>query len=333
MTQSNTIDLSKLPAPDVVEPLDYETLFAQRKAELLTIMPELADTLALESEPLTIQLQVSAYRELNLRQRINQAAKSVMLAYAVDADLENLGALLGVPRLTLVEADPSANPPIEAVLESNTAYRERIQLSLDGLSTAGPEQGYVYHARSADPRVKDAKVDAPTFTRATLDPGVEATLPAGAIVLIPSYDAGLAEPSPGDVVISVLSNNGDGTAPSDLLTAVESAVNGEDTRPTTDHVIVQSATIINYTVEAELTIYPGPDGTTVLESAQQAVAAYVSDNHRLGRDITISGLHAALHKEGVQNVALTAPVADIEVSKSEAAYCTAIDITLGGTDE
>lgn len=333
MTQSNTIDLSKLPAPNVVEPLDYETLLAQRKSELLGLMPELADTLELESEPITIQLQASVYRELNLRQRINQSAKAVMLAYAEDDDLNHLGALLGVQRLTLVEADPNANPPVEEELESNTAFRERIQLSLDGLSTAGPEQAYIYHARSADPRVKDAKVDSPTFERAVLDLGVEETLPAGAIVLIPTYDAGLANPSPGDVVLSVLSTEGDGTAPGDLLTAVDSAVSGEDKRPTTDHVIVQTAAIINYTIEAELTIYPGPDGTTVLEAAQAAVDKYTSENHRLGRDITRSGIYAALHREGVQNVDLTAPAADIPVSIAEAAYCTSTSITLGGTNE
>ena len=51
-----TIDLSQLPAPDVVEVLDYETLLAERKATLISLYPaELQDaiarTLALESEP------------------------------------------------------------------------------------------------------------------------------------------------------------------------------------------------------------------------------------------------------------------------------------------
>lgn len=35
-----SIDLSLLPAPDVVETLDYEVLFAERKTALIAAMPE-----------------------------------------------------------------------------------------------------------------------------------------------------------------------------------------------------------------------------------------------------------------------------------------------------
>lgn len=55
-----TIDLSQLPAPNVVEPLDYETLFAECKATLISLYPAdqqeaVARTLALESEPTRLQ--------------------------------------------------------------------------------------------------------------------------------------------------------------------------------------------------------------------------------------------------------------------------------------
>ncbi|TWR32429.1 baseplate assembly protein, partial [Cronobacter sakazakii] len=35
-----TIDLSQLPAPDVVEELDFETILAERKATLISLYPE-----------------------------------------------------------------------------------------------------------------------------------------------------------------------------------------------------------------------------------------------------------------------------------------------------
>ncbi len=44
-------------------------------------------TLELESEPATKLLQENAYRELLLRQRINEAAQAVMVAYAMGGDL------------------------------------------------------------------------------------------------------------------------------------------------------------------------------------------------------------------------------------------------------
>lgn len=48
------IDLNQLPAPDVVEELDFETILAERKATLISLYPEdqqeaVARTLTLES--------------------------------------------------------------------------------------------------------------------------------------------------------------------------------------------------------------------------------------------------------------------------------------------
>ena len=35
-----TIDISQLPPPDVIETLDFEQIFTERKAALLTSLPE-----------------------------------------------------------------------------------------------------------------------------------------------------------------------------------------------------------------------------------------------------------------------------------------------------
>lgn len=119
-----TIDLSQLPAPDVVEVLDYETLLAERKATLISLYPAeqqdaIARTLTLESEPIVKLLQENAYRELILRQRINEAAQAVMLPYSQGNDLNHLGANNGVTRLTNTPADDEAIPPVAAVMKSD----------------------------------------------------------------------------------------------------------------------------------------------------------------------------------------------------------------------
>ena len=144
-----TIDLSQLPAPNVVEPLDYETLLAERKATLISLYPAdqqdaVARTLTLESEPIVKLLQENAYRELILRQRINEAAKAVMVAYALDADLDQLGVNNGVTRLTISPADETTIPPTPAVMESNDDFRLRIASAFEGLSVAGPTGAYEY---------------------------------------------------------------------------------------------------------------------------------------------------------------------------------------------
>jgi phage-related baseplate assembly protein len=77
---SGTIDLSQLPPPVVVEPLDFETLFNERKEAFIALYPEdeqdvIRRTLSLESEPITMLLEENCYRELLLRQRVNEAAR------------------------------------------------------------------------------------------------------------------------------------------------------------------------------------------------------------------------------------------------------------------
>lgn len=300
-----TIDLSQLPAPDVVEALDYETLLAERKATLISLYPPeqqaaITRTLALESEPLVKLLQENAYRELILRQRINEAAKANMVAWATGADLDQLGANNGVTRLTLRAADNSTLPPTAAVMESDDNFRMRIAAAFEGLSVAGPSGAYEYHAKSADGRVAD----------------VSATSPA-----------------PAEVVITVLSREGDGTAPADLLEIVANALNDEDVRPVADRVQVQAATIVSYRVDATLFLYPGPEAEPIRAAAEAKLLAFINAQSRLGRDIRQSALYAALHVEGVQRVELAQPAADVVLDKTQAAWCSGYSITVGGSDE
>lgn len=294
------IDLSRLPPPNVVEPLDFETIFAERKAEFIALHPadeqaDVAATLALESEPITKSLQASAYRELGLRQRINEAARAVMLAYATKNDLEQLGALVGVPRLTISPADPENDIP--AVMESDADLRKRIQLAPQSFSVAGPEGAYRSHALGADGRVLDASA---------------------------------TSPAPCEVLITVLSREGSGVASEEILTAVRNALAADDVRPLTDLVTVQSAEIVNWTLRAKLYTFPGPDSSVVLVEAGKRLAAYKEETHRLGREVTLSGLYAALHVEGVERVELLEPLANVAISRVQAPYCVSSTIEHGG---
>lgn len=299
---SSSINLSQLPAPDVVETLDYETLLAERKAALIALYPAdeqaaVAATLALESEPIVKILQENAYREIVLRKRINEAAQAVMLAYAEGDDLDNIGANFGVERLLVDAGDASAVPPIAATHELDPEYRKRIVLSRDGHSTAGSRESYIYWGLSADGAVKD----------------IAATSPA-----------------PGVVTIYVLSRNGSGEAPLDLLQIVGAKLSAEDIRPMNDNLIVQSASIVPYQIEAALEIYPGPDTTVVRDSAIAAARTYAETQHRIGYDVTLSGIYAALHQPGVIRVHLNSPLADVVIGEGQASYCTAIQVTATG---
>ena len=289
------VDLSRLPSPDVVELLDFDTIFADAVARMKVHMPEFETR---ESDPATKQLLVLSYFAQLLRQRINDAARAVMPAHAVGADLDNIAAIFGITRFTLTPADASTGAA--AVMESDTDFRRRMVLAPEGYSVAGPEGSYIFHALSADADILDASA---------------------------------SSPSPGEVLVSILSREGSGVANAALVAKVDTYLSDVTRRPLTDLVTVQSAAIINYDVVATIHTYSGPDADIVLDAARTRLAAYVADWHRLGRDVTRSGIFAALHVDGVQNVDLIRPAADLIVSRQAAPYCTGVTVTFAGVGE
>ena len=146
MLEQQNLDLSTLPNPDIVEDIRYETVFEQMKQKLLEINPKYAQVLALESEPLNQVLQIFAYREMLLRQRINEAARANLLALAKGSDLEQLVAFYGVTRQQG---------------ESDDALRLRTKERILGTSTAGGLAHYRFQALSVSPDIRDISVDSP----------------------------------------------------------------------------------------------------------------------------------------------------------------------------
>lgn len=302
---STPIDLTQLPAPTVVEVLDFEAILATRKEHLVSLLPEaerdaVTALLELESEPATKLLEENSYQEIILRNRVNDAGKAIMLAFAVKGDLDQLGANVNVARLTITPAQPDAMPPVAAVMEDDDAYRLRIQEAPDGLSVAGPKASYEFHARSADGQVKDASA---------------------------------ISPAPAHVTVTVLSNDASGIASAELLATVARALSAEEVRPLGDRLTVQAAQVIDYQIEATLFIGVGPEVPILLDAAR-ANAARVSQPRRpLGHSIYRSACSAAVHVEGVRKVVLTSPAADIELDATQAARCTGITLHIVVRDE
>lgn len=293
---SDSLDLSLLPAPTVIEQLSYEDILAGMKADLVARMPAF-DTL-LETDPAIITLQVAAYREFLLRQEFNDRAKSVMLAYAGGSDLDHLAALVSVKRLVITPADPLNNVP--AVMEDDAALRQRVVLAPESFSVAGPELAYVFHARSADPGVVDASCTSPT---------------------------------PGEVVVTVLGRDGDGTVSPQTIQAVTDSVNSRSIRPLTDHVTVQNVAPVYFSIDAQIFTYAGPDANLILNNARAKLDAYLTANRLIGRDISFSALNAALHVDGVQRVVFNSPLETLVISPIQVAHCTSVNVAFGGYDD
>ena len=291
----STLDLSALPAPQVLESLDFEELY---QGKLSTFRLYMGDNWSanLESDPVVKQLELAAYRDMQLRARVNDAAKALLLAHAKSTDLDHLAANVSLSRLVIQAADPLAVPPVEEVKESDDALRERVQLAYEGLTTAGPRNSYILHARNASALVADASAESP---------------------------------SPARVTVTVLSLDGNGTATPALLATVAAALNDEDVRPLGDRVTVQSAQVLPYRIDAVLHMKgPGPESDTALAEAERKLAAWINPRKRLGVEVARSAIDAQLHVAGVARVEL-ASWQDIAPTMAQAAFCTGYSVTLG----
>ncbi|WP_186024251.1 baseplate J/gp47 family protein [Burkholderia gladioli] len=296
--RTTPIDLSQLPAPDIVDELDYETILAEKKARLVSLYPkeqqdEIAATLELESEPMVKLLQEGAYEKMLLLALMNEKARGILLAYAKRSTLEHIGALFDVDRLLISPGDPDQG--IDPVYEDDDSLRERIQLAPRGFSVAGPDDAYVFHARAADGRVKAAT----------------------------AYS-----PSPCVMIVTVLSREGDGTASQELIDIVKKAL--EKKRPQADEVIVQSAKIVPYAIRATLRFFNGPDRTVALAEAKKKTLQFAESMHRPGSEVTKDGLYASMRVAGVQKVLLDTPAEGVPIAIDQAPYCTGIELTDGG---
>lgn len=291
---ATSVDLSRLPPPDVVEVLDFETIFAALRADFVARFPEFTATV--ESEPAIKLMEVFAYRELVLRARINDAARGVLVAYAGGADLDNLAALFGVTRQQIAPANPITGAP--ATFEDDTALRRRVLLAPDSFSVAGPASAYVFHALSADADVLDASA---------------------------------ISPRPGEVTVTILSRSAADGAPSpEVLDAVKTLLSGDGIRPLTDLVTVAGAASVAFDIDAQLVLYPGPDQQLILATAEAALDQLLQSSRRLGRDVTRSAIIAALHVGGVQNVILNSPVSDVTVDLTQIANVGTRAVSVAG---
>lgn len=294
---TTAVDLSRLPFPAVIELLSFEEIVAAAKARLIELAPETEAVLQDDSEVLVKLIHVFAYREVNLRQRVNDAAKAMTLPYAVGADLD-VAAAPYARRQVITPANPVTGTP--AVMESDESLRERAMLGPEGFSVAGPPGAYVKFARDASAQV---------------------------------LDASCISPAKGVVQVTVLSRAEGGVPDQALLDTVLATVSDENVRPLTDDVIVTAAEILPFTIDAKIKTFAGPDSDVVIAEARRRLDDYLARSYRLGRDITCAALTAALCPDGVQDVILVQPAASIVATPSQAALCQGITLTYAGLAE
>lgn len=305
------LDLTGIPVPDFVETLDYEAIRQSAIDYLISLDTEY--TAILESDPALKIIEAFSYRELILRQRINDAARASTITDALNNDLVVQGALFQVGKMEG---------------ETDTAYRRRVQLGFYKAAVGGPWQSYQFQALSADVAVVDAGVTSPepgdiAVTVLAYEDVEASSVSADTILLGKALFAQPANSSMARVLCG---------SSSTVLKKVRAALTGDATQPLTDSVVVRPPSVLRFAIDAKLVIYPGPDASTVKASALASLALYLQSIRKVGYDATVSGIIAALKVGGVQNVIMLSPAADVVATNYDLAVCAAVNVVVDRVD-
>lgn len=312
MSRYSELDLDALEQPTAVVGLDYNAILTARLVELEAQLSvrfdavKCADIMALArniaASPMRYLTEAAATRELYMSNRINAAIRSIFLATAHGSDLDQIGANRAVARRVADKSDPK-----NIIMEEDASFRARIQLVMESYSPHGTSGSYVYWALDADDQVSDVVAYGPDHK--VLPP----ILPAHAKLV-------------------VLSSSGDGTASSKLLAAVFKNCTPDKRRPVGDKLEVVSARPVKYDIEADLYVASPNSASLILEAAKLAGAHFISNRLRIGRKLYRTSLAAALNVNGVADVVIKSPSADLDIGAFEAPYCTNINLILKPID-
>lgn len=295
------IKRSDFADPTLVEVPTYDELFKRKLDTFKELAPDYAYFLA--SDPVVKVLRAFALQELFLYALANDRALATLLTHATGEDLNSIGVFYGVVRLTVVEPDPDANPPVVAVYEEDERFRARIADSIIAFSAAGPAEHYRFHAMSADPRVKDAVVyspDLPNF----LNMG-------------------------GRVAVAVLSSEDNGVPTLDLLQAVRTCVQSKSVKVVSDMVSVEPATIRPLDIVADLVLERNAQPDIILQ-LEAKLRADFAKAQRLGWDAPRSWFVKTLSAEGVYEVVLVNPSSALTIRPNQFPSLNSVNIRFAG---
>ena len=189
-----------------------------------------------------------------------------------------------------------------AEIESDADLAERVFLAPGAYSTAGPEDGYIYHAKAYSPAVGD-------------------------VVATSDQEAGTVD------IVFIMA---DGSTPGEeMIEGMEGYMRSKDIRPMSDLVRIAAPEEVQYTIN--LTYYinrsDSAKAVTIQAAVAQAVEDYKTWQRAIGRDVNPSQLTHMVMEAGAKRVTVTAP-AYTAVGKTEvSALQGAAVVTYGGLED
>lgn len=189
-----------------------------------------------------------------------------------------------------------------AEIESDEDLAERVFLAPGAYSTAGPEDGYLYHAKAYSAAIGD-------------------------VVATSNQAAGTVD------IVFIMA---DGSTPGEeMIEGLEGYLQGKTIRPMTDLVRVAAPQEVTYTIN--LTYYinrsDSAKAVTIQAAVAQAVADYQTWQRAIGRDINPSKLVALVMAAGAKRVTVTAPTYTAVAATKVSALQGEAVISYGGLED
>jgi phage-related baseplate assembly protein len=342
---TSAIDLSKLPPPLIVENISYERILADLKADFMARMTqEYPDYVLAAADPASKLLEASAFREVRLRQRVNDGVKECMLAFSEASNLDHIAAFTNIERETYDDIDPLTNKQRK---ESDASLRSRSLLSFDRYSTCGAFAAYIFQAKKVGTKLK--LFDAYAYSSEDYGPKnkfkVNISLFFEDEKSFEDYSSRLQtifdqEKTEGKVLDYILGDESEGRVNVSLLfedqplgdilkgealkefgprvAQIRNHLLSSEVKPLTDRVSVFPVQVVDVPIEASIFIPLGVDKEIIKRSAVASLRKYAAGKYRVGADIPISGLHAALFVPNVNRVVIDNLTIDRKLAPHEA---------------
>ncbi len=302
-------DLEKLAGKDSQDLPDYESILLECKASLQEtfshnpILSSIDVNTLPASDPLSKLLEVLAYRELYVRQQINERVESCRLANAQELDLNRLASLF-----LSDEPDPLETVPQQVISQAGAIH------------TAGTVEGYKYFSYDAlSPEEKSELID------------VKATNPGAGVVeiiLLFSRQLMLQGQNQEELDIATTEKKLD-----ELVKKVHLRLLDNSIRPIGHKIEVRAAETVPFRITARLGVESMPGAAEVRSAAEVKVNEYISERFQFGSTIYRTGVLSALHQEGVKYIILEPFTSDVSLTdlftdSNCAPLCELIDIKI-----
>jgi phage-related baseplate assembly protein len=314
------IDISIQKSPEIATPRELAALESEVKELFFEIAKEALgkDYELYPTDPANFILKMAAKLWLLFIQQINDSGKNSFIAFTEGNPLYQIASRFG--QNVSFETDPETGAPRPSVPDE--VIRQDIRKAFDGISTAGPEASYEYHAKRAPGIQKEEILDIKTY----------------------SPDGDKQEGRTGRVNVTILFKD-QSKLPAEEITrktaAISSHLSSRTIRPINDILTVKAAqakkddkdlseegNIPRLRIKAEVKIPPGVDPSIVLKSARESVLSFAESSERIGFTLSKSAITGAIYagtrdrKEGpvrfnALDIKLTSPAQDILAGPDE----------------